>query len=168
MDSIQKLLGSFLKEKRMEKSWTQEDLGIRVGYKAEAAKQAISQIERGISSIPKDKAGKFIEALSIDEQWLIETLNSSAKEMQLDQSENAGKKDLELALVGFAGLLAGNLIASKKGKPLRKENTCVNNKIDISCRENLRQLKELFDEGLIDEGEYKEMKSKILKKMFPL
>ncbi len=166
MESVQKLLGRFLKEKRMEKGWTQEDLGIRVGYKAEAAKQSISQIERGISHISKDKAGKFIEALSIDEQWLIETLNGFTKEIQIDKSQDRRKKDLELALAGFTGLLAGSLIASKMGKPLRKENRCVNKKIDSSDKEDLKELKELFDEGLIDEREYREIKSKILKKMF--
>ena len=165
-EPIQKLLGSFLKEKRKEKGWTQEEFGVQVGYKSEAAKQSVSQIERGNAHIPKNKAGKFIKALSIDEQWLLETLNSLTRETRSGKSGDRGKRDLELALAGFAGLFAGSRIASKIGKPIGREYECVNKKNDSSDKDDLKQLKELFDEGLIDENEYKEVKSNILKKMF--
>jgi len=94
-------------------------------YKSEAAKQSVSQIERGNAHIPKNKAGKFIKALSIDEQWLLETLNSLTRETK---SGDSGKRDLELALAGFAGLFAGSRIASKIGEPIGREYDSVNKK----------------------------------------
>lgn len=148
MESIQKILGRFLKKKRMDKGWTQEELASRTGYEPETAKQEISHIEQGITPISEDKADKFIEALSIDEEWIIEILNAAvAQKTQSDQAEDGKEKDSELSSA---------------------ENASTDEEIYSANREHLKRLKELVDDGLIDENEYKEIKGKILKKMFSI
>lgn len=66
--NAQQMLGSRLKMRRMEMSLTQEELGVYVGYSPMAAKQAISQIERGVTWIPNKKQSEFILHLQLDRE----------------------------------------------------------------------------------------------------
>ena len=161
MNTISELIGEILKEKRMSLGLTQEEMGLRVGYKENASKQAISQIERGVTSIPRDKVKKFIEVLKIDDDWLIKTIHSQVESIISKPDFNNSSYTLEEALVGFTGLLAGSIIAKTEfPKPVVPHN------ISDYGKEELKKLKELFSDGLIDELEYKETKQKILNKYF--
>ncbi|MCB9232626.1 MAG: helix-turn-helix transcriptional regulator [Bacteroidia bacterium] len=62
----QEMMGNRLKMRRMEMSLTQEELGVNVGYSPMAAKQAISQIERGITWLPTRKQDEFVKELHLD------------------------------------------------------------------------------------------------------
>ncbi|MCB1192208.1 MAG: helix-turn-helix domain-containing protein [Leptospiraceae bacterium] len=165
MKGINELIGEILKEKRQVIGLTQEDLGLRVGYKPNACKQAISQIERGITSIPRDKAKKFIEILQIDDNWLIDTIHSQVENIRTSPDKQKEIGSLEEALVGFTGLLAGSIIASS-GKYLPTANPKEVVSPESYGKEELQKLKSLYEENLIDESEYKEMKKKVLEKYF--
>jgi transcriptional regulator with XRE-family HTH domain len=53
-------IGENIKNARIRKKWTQEDLAARMGYKS---KSTINKIELGINDIPQTKIVKFAEAL---------------------------------------------------------------------------------------------------------
>jgi len=87
--------------------------------------------------------------LSIDEEWIIEILNAATQKAQSGEAEDRKGKD---------------------SGPSSAEGTVkdeyMTEEIYSANREHLKRLKELADDGLIDENEYKEIKGKILKKMF--
>src|SRR5437868_2862270 len=62
------LMGEYLRRKRLECNYLQEEFGVKVGYSPTSAKQAISQIERGSVSIPKNKLDLFVKHLVLDDK----------------------------------------------------------------------------------------------------
>ena len=99
-------IGARIKEIRMEKGWTQEELADRMGYKS---KSSINKIELGLNDIPQSKVAKFSEALDCSMEYLLgldETPKSRNKEILSKNLkyyiEQSGKGRRELAKIwGF-------------------------------------------------------------------
>ena len=65
----QALLGAYLKFTRRKRDLTQEEVGINVGYSPHTAKQAISQIERGVTWVPDKKLKEFVSFLELNKSF---------------------------------------------------------------------------------------------------
>ena len=66
-----KLVGSYLKNVRMDKGLTQSDVAVKLGY---TSPQFISNIERGISKVPLKTLRHFIDLYQLNPEHLIETI----------------------------------------------------------------------------------------------
>ena len=61
-------IGKRIKELRMKRSLTQEQLAERVGY---TSKSSINKIELGKNDVPRKKFAEFAEALGVSEAYLL-------------------------------------------------------------------------------------------------
>ena len=61
-------IGERIRNKRIEKGMTQEELAVSVGY---TSKSTINKIELGINDIPLSKVCEFARALSTTESYLM-------------------------------------------------------------------------------------------------
>ena len=66
-----KLVGSRIKELRMKKGWSQEELAKRMGYTAANSRSTISKIERGDNSIDQSTLIKFSKVLGTSPVYLL-------------------------------------------------------------------------------------------------
>ena len=65
------MIGNRIKEMRMEKGWTQEELARKIGY---ADKTAINKIEKNINDVNQSTIQKFAEAFGCNiEDFFIAT-----------------------------------------------------------------------------------------------
>ena len=154
--NAQDLLGSYVKMKRLELNWTQEQLGINVGYAPQTAKQSISQLERGITWIPGKKLDEFITALSLDRSFF-QLLQYHFSSSNYAEAEKMMKKlnDYELKRMSRSIGYELEAPANPAQPPASK-----------SIEDRLTRLKNLFERGLIDEDDYKEAKKEILRTLY--
>ena len=59
-ESIMENIGANIRKRRIELSWTQEELAEKMGYKS---KTSINKIELGINDIPQSKVAQFAEVM---------------------------------------------------------------------------------------------------------
>lgn len=150
--SSQDLLGNYIKLKRRERQITQEELGINVGYSPSAAKQAVSQIERGITWLPDARLPEFIEYLHLSEDFFRRLAHYfSIKNYQYTRELLEGLHAREL----------GAPPVSRQASPTQASAAS-----PTTLESQLEKLKGLLEKGLIDEGDYKEAKRDLLKKHF--
>jgi len=71
-----KILAKFIKKKRIELCLSQKELATMLGFKSA---QFISNLERGVSSIPVNKIKDFSKALQINQNDLTQIISSSYK-----------------------------------------------------------------------------------------
>lgn len=154
--NAQDLLGNYVKMKRLELNWTQEQLGINVGYAPQTAKQSISQLERGITWIPGKKLDEFIATLELDRSFF-----------QLLQyhfsSNNYGEAEKMLTKLNEYELKRMSKSIGYELEPARKPQVSPAQK---PIEDRLVRLKDLFEKGLIDEAEYKEAKREVLRAFY--
>ena len=154
-------MGNFLKLKRLEKGYTQEHLGALAEYSQGGAKQAISQIERGLSWIPLDKKDRLIRVLGLDpntievacHHFVNEDYNTAIK--ILADAQKAEIK-LKTQYITNAGMVPARVEQQPENAPISEANP----------EEKLEKLKHLFEKGLIPESLYHEKMKDILDKMF--
>lgn len=61
-------IGENIKNARLKRKWTQEELAARMGYKS---KSTINKIELGINDIPQSKVEQFSKVLGISVGYLM-------------------------------------------------------------------------------------------------
>lgn len=73
MDAVaaDKLVGSRIKELRMKKGWSQEELAKRMGYTAANSRSTISKIENGDNGIDQSTLIKFAKVLGTSPVYLL-------------------------------------------------------------------------------------------------
>lgn len=158
-EQCQSLLGNYLKLKRRERDLTQEEVGINVGYSPHTAKQAISQIERGVTWVPGKKMNEFVSFLELDSSFFsllsyyysIKNYHKS-HEMLVNLQDQAIRNmsgDSDVPLARSQADAPANTAVATKGNDLES---------------HLSKLKDLFEKGLIDNEDYKEAKRDALKK----
>lgn len=151
----QELLGKLIKRKRIELNKTQEELGVNVGYSPQGAKQAISQLERGLGWIPTKKQEFFVQFLMLDPAFI--------QLLFYHYFSRNYVKSLEM-------------LRDLEDKKLRSLSTAINTSShspdsaesaispQLNIDNKLAQLKKLFERGLIDEEEYKSSKKEVLER----
>ncbi len=77
-----KTVGLFLKTKRLEKGLTQSDVAHKLGY---GSPQFISNIERGISSIPLKSLRAFVDLYSASPVEVLEILLADKRQYLSEQ-----------------------------------------------------------------------------------
>lgn len=66
-----RLVGSRIKELRMKKGWSQEELAKRMGYTAANSRSTISKIEKGDNGIDQSTLIKFAKVLETSPVYLL-------------------------------------------------------------------------------------------------
>ena len=89
MDKEQYLkeVGSRIKEARLEKGYTLEELANKVGYKSTNARSTMQKIESGKSDIPTSKVSKIAEALEVPVGKIMGWWDEFDEELNLEQIE---------------------------------------------------------------------------------
>jgi transcriptional regulator with XRE-family HTH domain len=162
-DTCQALLGNYLKLKRRDRDLTQEEVGINVGYSPHTAKQAISQIERGVTWVPDKKLSEFVRFLELDSSFFsllsyyysIKNYQETLKMLQ-KLEEHAIRNmsdDLQIPLNNSQPPAATTAPTEPKGAEMER---------------HLSKLKDFFEKGLIDEDDYKIAKRDALKKFMEI
>lgn len=149
----QEMLGMLIKMKRKEHGMTQEELGVHVDYSPHAAKQAISQIERGVTWIPVKKLSQFVSTLNLDEDFM-KLLNYQYHSRNFAESIKIMKAQKAKEIRNRGDDLESQSAVSRPAPKMGKDD----------LEEKLVALKEMFEKGLIEEDEFKQMKGEILKK----
>ena len=160
-DRCQNLLGNYLKLKRRERDLTQEEVGINVGYSPHTAKQAISQIERGVTWVPDKKLSEFVRFLELDSSFF-SLLSYYYSIKNYDEVFNMLQKLQAHAIRNMSDDMQISL--DKPRAAHAPEKPAVASKED-QLEAQLKKLKNFFDQGLIDEDDYKEAKREALRKM---
>ena len=156
--NAQDLLGNYIKMKRLELNWTQEQLGINVGYSPQTAKQSISQLERGITWIPGKKLDEFITTLNLDRSFF-QLLQYHFSSSNYSEAEKMLQKLSEYELKRMSKSIRYELEAQSpqpQFQPIAEK----------SIEDRLIRLKDLFEKGLIDEEDYKQSKREVLRKFY--
>lgn len=160
-NNAQDLLGSYVKMKRLELNWTQEQLGINVGYAPQTAKQSISQLERGITWIPGKKLDEFINALSLDRSFF-QLLQYHFSSSNYAESEKMLKRLNEYELKRMSRSIGYELEPLTPATPAPAPEPAPKKTVE----DRLTRLKNVYDKGLIDEEDYKEAKREILRSLY--
>lgn len=146
-------LGHFLKMQRLDQNKTQEELGIAVGYSPAVAKQAISQVERGITGIPAKKLDEFVRELDLT-KGIFQMVNYHASVNDYD----AALKLIESQM--------NQEVREKTGKLIRKDGELKVETPEAPTQNELEQkltrLKTLHTAGLITQEDYDESRKKLL------
>jgi transcriptional regulator with XRE-family HTH domain len=151
-------LGNFLKMRRLDLGKTQIEIGELVGYGAEVAKQAISQIERGVTGIPAKKTDDFIKALSLDEGVFklinyYTSVNQYSEALKLVQSKMQTEMDTK---TGKLVRVDGKMVPEKE----QPQANSSGNEPDLEAK--LQRLKNLHVAGLITQEDYDVSRQKLL------
>ena len=162
-DRCQNLLGNYLKLKRRERDLTQEEVGINVGYSPHTAKQAISQIERGVTWVPDKKLSEFVSFLELDSSFF-SLLSYYYSIKNYTEVFNMLQKLQAHAIRNMSADMQISLDKPHAARSADAPTAPVTSKED-KLEAHLKKLKELHDKGLIDEDDYKEAKREALKKM---
>lgn len=158
-DNCQLLLGNYLKLKRRERDLTQEEVGINVGYSPHTAKQAISQIERGVTWVPDKKISEFVRFLELDSSFFSLLSYYYSIKNYRETYNMLGKLEAQ-AIRNMSDDMQINL---QKAPVVAVAAVAVESKED-EMEKTLEKLKDFFEKGLIDEEDYKIAKRDALKK----
>lgn len=167
-DSCQALLGNYLKLKRRDRDLTQEEVGINVGYSPHTAKQAISQIERGVTWVPDKKFSEFVRFLELDSSFFsLLSYYYSIKNYQ--ETQKMLQKLEEHAIRNMSDDLSIPLTNSRPAATSSPAAKPQNVESDNDRMErHLAKLKDFYEKGLIDEDDYKMAKKDALKKFMEI
>ncbi|HHG85322.1 MAG TPA: hypothetical protein ENJ82_11305 [Bacteroidetes bacterium] len=156
-DKCQALLGNYLKLKRRERDLTQEEVGINVGYSPHTAKQAISQIERGVTWVPGKKMSEFVNFLELDKSFF-SLLSYYYSIKNFSKTQEMLLNIQAKAIQNMSGN-SGNILqkASISSAPAQTNS-------EDELERYLAKLKDLHAKNLIDDEDYKEAKREALKK----
>lgn len=81
-------LGKILKQKRVQKGFTQEELGFIIGN---VHSQYVSNWERGICAPPENKKSSLTKILNLDKKEIEKALKKDLKKTVKDQIETIWK-----------------------------------------------------------------------------
>ncbi|MEM6271204.1 MAG: SHOCT domain-containing protein [Bacteroidota bacterium] len=160
-EQCQSLLGNYLKLKRRERDLTQEEVGINVGYSPQTAKQAISQIERGVTWVPSKKLSEFVRFLELDASFF-SLLSYYYSIKNYTETHNMLQKLQAHAIRNLSDDMQIPLGQPRSPVPAKAS---AESDPEEKLERHLAKLKDLFDKGLIDEDDYKEAKRDALKKL---
>lgn len=156
-EDVTAALGVFLRRKRMEKGLTQQSLGEAIGYAQAAAKQTISQIERGAHWIPVNKLEEIIRSLGLDED-LFRQLHGLFQTGRLDESMELIHSMEQKDELSRTNILQTRMLEAS-GQPLQPTGL-----LEEQLTRKLNTLQTLFNSGLISEDDYQESKASLLRK----
>lgn len=167
-DSCQALLGNYLKLKRRDRDLTQEEVGINVGYSPHTAKQAISQIERGVTWVPDKKFSEFVRFLELDSSFFsllsyyysIKNYEETHKMLQKLEEHAIRNMSDDLSIPLHTTQPVAATVPPKEAPPEESEQD--------KMESHLAKLKDFFEKGLIDEDDYKIAKRDALKKFMEI
>lgn len=153
-EKCQGLLGNYLKMKRRERDLTQEEVGINVGYSPHTAKQAISQIERGITWVPDKKLNEFVEFLVLDASFF-SLLSHYYSIRKYEEVYKMLRNLMDHEVRSMSESMRIKIAPAEMQTPAEPVQ---------SIESKLEKLRELHEKGLIDDEDYKEAKREALKK----
>ena len=78
-------LGAFIRRKRLEKKWSQEELAKRMGANDASF---VSKIEKGVFKVPVTTLHAVVKALGIDHEFMDETLKINTNRGKTDGTTN--------------------------------------------------------------------------------
>lgn len=151
-------LGNFLKMRRLDLGKTQVEIGELVGYEANVAKQAISQIERGVTGIPAKKTDAFIKELMLDE-GVFKLINYYTSVNQYDEALKLIQTKMQTEMDTKTGKLVrveGQMV------PQKEQSHGKSNENEPGLEAKLQRLKDLHEAGLITKEDYDASRQKLL------
>lgn len=100
-DAEKKVIGSRIKELRIQKGWSQEELAKRMGYTSPSSRSTINKIELGINSITYSNLKLYAKVLGTTVAYLVgESEDASREELwedfDHDHCTDALKKEIKI------------------------------------------------------------------------
>lgn len=80
LDAEKKMIGNRIKELRLQKGWSQEELAKRVGYTSPSSRSTINKIELGINSITYSNLKLYAKVLGTTVAYLVGESEEVARE----------------------------------------------------------------------------------------
>lgn len=151
-------LGNFLKMRRLDLGLTQIEVGELVGYSPEVAKQAISQIERGVTGIPAKKNEAFIKILHLEE-GVFKLINYYSSANQYNEALKLIQAKMQTEMDTKTGKLV-----KVEGKMVPEQQQTQSNSTtpEPGLEAKLQRLKDLHEAGLITQEDYDASRQKLL------
>ena len=94
-DAEKKMIGNRIKELRLQKGWSQEELAKRVGYTSPSSRSTINKIELGINSITYSNLKLYAKVLGTTVAYLVGESEEVARE-ELWEDFDSLKKEIKI------------------------------------------------------------------------
>lgn len=87
-DAEKKIIGSRIKELRIQKGWSQEELAKRIGYTSPSSRSTINKVELGINSITYSNLKMYAKVLGTTVAYLVGESEDAAREELWEDFDN--------------------------------------------------------------------------------